>query len=178
MQGFVFIVVFGIVAWYYYHRFRESEVEYYKLHKKMSEVKCENVHLKERISDLELYKQDVSKTFKILDNELLGINEHIKNRSIQQQTIPVRINDEDGDGNGEVEPSQRISILTPEMLGQLFHSMQNEQEHFAPVQNTSASVEEIKQDERGEQEHELTSTLSNMNMSMSNMNNFEKYLIE
>jgi cell division protein FtsB len=176
MQGFVFIVVFAIVAWYYYHRFRESEVEYFKLHKKMSEVKCENVHLKERISDLELYKQDVSKTFKILDNELLGINEHIKNRSIQQQTIPVQINEEDG---GEVEPSQRISILTPEMLGQLFHSMQNEQEHFIHVQNTSASVEEIKQDERDEQEHEQTSTLNtSLNTSLSNMNNFEKYLIE
>lgn len=167
MQGFVFIVVFGIVAWYYYHRFRESETEYYKLYKRMSEVKCENLHLKERISDLELYKQDVSKTFKILDNELLGINEHIKNRGIQQQNIPVTIND----GGGEVEPSQRISILTPEMLGQLFHSMQNEQEHFTPVQNTSASVEEVKQEE---QQHELAS----FNIQSSNMNNFEKYLIE
>lgn len=170
MQGFVFIVVFGIVAWYYYHRFRESEAEYYKLYKKMSEVKCENVHLKERISDLELYKQDVSKTFKILDNELLGINEHIKNRNVQQQNIPVRSNDEGGDG--EVEPSQRISILTPEMLGQLFHSMQNEQEHFTPVNNNSASVEEVKDED--EREHELVS----FNISSNNVNNFEKYLIE
>lgn len=169
MQGFVFIVVFGIVAWYYYHRFRESEIEYFKLHKKFSDAKNENYYLKERISDLELYKQDVSKTFKILDNELLGINEHIKNKS-QQPPVDTNdngienVNDNNNNNNNvDFQPSQRISILTPEMLGQLFHSMQNEQEHFT-------SVEEVKME--GEDD------LASFNINSKNPNNFDKYLIE
>lgn len=162
MQGFVFIVVFSIVAWYYYHRFRESEIEYFKLKRKIAEVKSDNLHLKERIKDLELYKQDVSKTFKILDNELLGINEHIKHNSNQEPIVSIEDNNNNNNRTTE-QPNQRISILTPEMLGQLFQSMQNENEHF--------TIGEEKDEIDGRKE-DLAS------FSIQESNSFDKYLID
>ena len=42
--------------------------------------------MKSRIKDLQSYKNDVSKTFKILDNELLLINDHLKRQSNLQST--------------------------------------------------------------------------------------------
>jgi predicted nuclease with TOPRIM domain len=107
-NALVLCAIIGFVAWYYYQKFQESEKEYYKLHSQFLEVCNENVRLKEKMTDLEVYKDDVSKTFKILDNELSLINNHIKTRT---DTTP---------------PTNRVSLLTPEMLSSLFTNVNQE----------------------------------------------------
>ena len=65
----IICVIFGVVSWYYFNKFMESEREYSRLHKSYDELHMENKKMKSRLKDLQSYKNDVSKTFKILDNE-------------------------------------------------------------------------------------------------------------
>jgi predicted nuclease with TOPRIM domain len=109
-NGLILCAIIGFITWYYYQKFQESERAYYNLHSQFVEVCNENGRLKEKLSDLEVYKDDVSKTFKILDNELSLINNHIKTRA-----PPI------------VEtPTNRVSLLTPEMLSNLFSNVNQE----------------------------------------------------
>ena len=103
----------GFIAFYYFNKFNQIERTYYILHRQFLESCKENKKMKVKIADLQLYKDDVSKTFKILDNELLMINDHIK----KQTTIPSTENEDE---------SNRISILSPQVLNSLFESMNQE----------------------------------------------------
>lgn len=137
----VLCAVIGFITWYYFNKFQESEREYYKLHKKYEEAVHENARIKSRVKDLQSYKNDVSKTFQILDNELLMINDHLKrrgNNSVQGTLRP------DGQQEGI---SNRVSILTPELLGTLFNNMNQER------QPTSAS-NQVFQRHQGQEERE------------------------
>ena len=77
----IICVIFGIISWYYFNKFLESEREYTKLHKRFDNLHIENQKMRSRIKDLQSYKTDVSKTFQILDNELVMINDHLKRRN-------------------------------------------------------------------------------------------------
>ena len=106
------------VAFYYYNKFQESEREYIKLHSEHTNALREMQSAQARLHDLQTYKDDVSKTFEILDKELVTINEHIKNKDNSQQP-------------------NRVSMLTPEVLGMLFDNMNQEETtviHEAPGQ--------------------------------------------
>lgn len=117
----ILCALIAIVAWYYFNKFKESEKEYYNLHKKFVQMCHENIRCRSRIKDLQLYKDDVSKTFQILDNELLLIKDRI--------TSPNRLIGQINSGNlsqiqeGSVTSQRlanRISLMTPNLLNQLF----------------------------------------------------------
>lgn len=117
---FVLCAVIGFIAWYYFNKFQDSEKEYCKLHRKYEEAISENTRIKSRVKDLQSYKNDVSKTFHILDNELVMINDHLKRRTGETSTGNNNSN-QNGSNSG------RVSILTPELLGTLFNNMNQEQ---------------------------------------------------
>lgn len=90
------IIAFAWLVWYYFNKFEQSEKAYYNLHQNHMMLYEQNKNLNQKVYDLEMYKNDVSKTFKILDNELLLINEQLRGnpsdnslvRSLQQSFIP------------------------------------------------------------------------------------------
>lgn len=119
----IFCLILGLISWYYFNKFQDSEKEYNKLYKRFEHVYMENQKVKSRIKDLQSYKNDVSKTFKILDNELVLINDHLKKqneapineRQRQQQSIlrPYYMRNN--------IPSNNVSLLTPDLLTSLFN---------------------------------------------------------
>lgn len=166
-NALVLCAIIGFVAWYYYQKFQESEKEYYKLHSQFLEVCNENVRLKEKMTDLEVYKDDVSKTFKILDNELSLINNHIKTRT---DTTP---------------PTNRVSLLTPEMLSSLFTNVNQENpdvlasfsyEVHAPIVPQTEQTE-IEQPVIQAETEELNTEQPQQLQQLQPTNNYEKFLI-
>lgn len=77
----IICVILGLMVFYYYNKFQDSEKEYLSLHKKFDQVYTENQKIKSRLKDLQYYKNDVSKTFKILDKELEQISDHINKQN-------------------------------------------------------------------------------------------------
>ena len=83
----VVICILSILLWYYYTKYNEYPLALYNLR----EI---NNKLKTKIKYLENYKNDVSKTFKILDTELVLINEHIndnKNNNLFETSVTPNI---------------------------------------------------------------------------------------
>jgi len=111
----IICVILGLMVFYYYNKFQDSESEFLSLHKKFDQIYTENQKMKTRLKDFQYYKNDVSKTFKILDKELEQINEHIYNQhnteenSTQQQTINQTINQT----NANQHRTIRRTISTP-----------------------------------------------------------------
>jgi hypothetical protein len=94
---------------------RQSEL----LHQN-TKLKDENKKLKLRLKYLENYKNDVSKTFKILDNELGLINEHIKNKNTHN-TPSSQTEDQNSD---EQVPNHFRTTFTPNVLNSLLRTSQ------------------------------------------------------
>ena len=144
----IICVVFGIISWYYFNKFRESENEYTKLHNKFDQSYTENQKMKSRIKDLQSYKNDVSKTFKILDNELLLINDHLKRQSNLPSTpmspmspmsrmsrmSPMNIGLSRISSFTSLPSSNNVSLLTPELLTSLFNMNSESQNPMQPQQ--------------------------------------------
>lgn len=142
----ILCAIIGFIAWYYFNKFQESEKEYCKMHRKYEEVVNENARIKSRIKDLQSYKDDVSKTFKILDNELLMINDHIKQRN-NGSSPATTSNERRLQDNHTLNGTQgnRVSILTPELLGTLFNNMNQERqshERFTDDNYRNDSIDE------------------------------------
>ena len=122
----IFCLVLGIVSWYYFNKFQDSEKEYNKLYKRFEQVYIENQKVKSRIKDLQSYKNDVSKTFKILDNELVMINDHLKkqNENVtperQRPPLPPRPPAARSFYMRNI-PNDNVSLLTPDLLTSLFN---------------------------------------------------------
>ena len=122
----IFCLVLGIVSWYYFNKFQDSEKEYNKLYKRFEQVYIENQKVKSRIKDLQSYKNDVSKTFKILDNELVMINDHLKkqNENVtperQRPPLPPRPPAARSFYMRNI-PNDSVSLLTPDLLTSLFN---------------------------------------------------------
>jgi hypothetical protein len=157
----IICVIFGVVSWYYFNKFMESEREYSRLHKSYDELHIENKKMKSRVKDLQSYKNDVSKTFKILDNELVLINDHLKRNSqqnIQAQTnfpmnssitssIPIgRIPLARVASFTSLPQNNNISLLTPELLTSLFNMNTEEINHQQqPVQQQPVQQQPVQQ---------------------------------
>jgi len=95
VQLWLIICIFiGTFAWYYYNKFLESEKEYKQLHNDYMECRNENEKNKVKIRELVRYQQDVSRTFKIMDNEIKSINDHITKE--RQPETPQRMAQSDG----------------------------------------------------------------------------------
>lgn len=131
-QHIIIICIVTILLWYYYMKSKEQDDKYLPVMVRQSELMHENSKLKQdnkklrmRIKYLENYKNDVSKTFKILDSELGLINEHIKQTRGPQVSL-----------NEPVHPPPSISSsnmfrtsVTPSILNTL---LQTSQEAPAP----------------------------------------------
>ena len=142
----IICIIFGIISWYYFNKFLESEREYSKLHKRFDNLHMENQKMRTRIKDLQSYKTDVSKTFQILDNELIMINDHLKRRGDrtglqnqnpvrnavsnagQQPSIPIHTTIQTSripltriSSFANMPTGNNVSLLTPELLTSLFN---------------------------------------------------------
>lgn len=110
-------IIASLLAFFFYTKFEQSEREYVKLHDEYLKVVRDREKTKRRVKDLQSYKDDISKTFKILDNELAMINEHIKRKEGQKET---------NDGVGELRGSNLSVMLTPEILNGFFDGINTE----------------------------------------------------
>lgn len=110
----IICVIFGVISWYYFNKFLESEREYSRLHSRFESLSTENQKMKSRIKDLQSYKNDVSKTFKILDNELVMINDHLKKHNQQEESFnnPVQV-----PSSQPVFPNIRSTVHTQSIPG-------------------------------------------------------------
>lgn len=109
----VILIILGLVSWYYFNKLQQSEENYKILHYQFEKVCIDNHKMKTRIQDLELYKNDISKTFNILDKELLVINDNLRRRNGNN------VNRENALG------SANVSIITPELLHNLLDTSDN-----------------------------------------------------
>ena len=168
----IICVVFGIISWYYFNKFRESENEYTKLHNKFDQSYTENQKMKSRIKDLQSYKNDVSKTFKILDNELLLINDHLKRQSNLQSTpmssmssmspmspmspmssmSPMNIGLSRISSFTSLPSSNNVSLLTPELLTSLFNMNSESQNPMQPQQQPQPQQQQQPQSQQQPQQ--------------------------
>lgn len=117
------LVVAGFIAWYYFQKYEESRNEYHRLFE-------ENMRIKARIEDLEIYKRDISKTFEILDNELVVINQHIQRQADNNEPQDTF------ESNSVSEPiNASVSVITPEFLSSLMGEGSNGYEKYLLEEN-------------------------------------------
>lgn len=114
--SFLIVICLLGISFYYYSKSREYEKRHYiddkkffVLNKHIEKLAYENANYKVRIRDLQKYKNDVSKTFKILDTELVHINNHVEKNSQLSRNIQ--------------DSNNHISLLTPDMLSNLLDNM-------------------------------------------------------
>ena len=104
----------------------------------------ENQKVRTRVKDLQSYKTDVSKTFQILDNELVMINDHLQKRNDrggnqvrnivsnanagQQPSVPIHTTIQTSripltriSSFANMPSYNNVSLLTPELLSSLFN---------------------------------------------------------
>lgn len=141
-------VIVGFIAFYYFNKFNESEKEYIKLHGSVREIYNENQKLKLKVKELQAYKDDVSKTFKILDNELVMINDHIQRRQQpQQHTLSSSLSSSllnPLNSQHSQTGLNRVSLLTPELLNTVFFDIQPQrQNNTQPTAIINTIVENI-----------------------------------
>ena len=144
----IICILLGLISWYYFTKLQDSEKEYTKLYKKYENTCMENEKIKSRVNDLQSYKNDVSKTFKILDNELVLINEHLNKRN-----TPVNI------GRPALNFRNNVSLLTPQLLSSLFNNVNTEDATLPnPFSRTysSSSLQNLTQQHERQPERQQT----------------------
>ena len=77
-SSLLIIIILLTIVWYLYTKYKEYEKKNYQLQSHFDKLTMENSNYRTRIKDLQKYKNDVSKTFKILDTELTNINNHVE----------------------------------------------------------------------------------------------------
>jgi len=113
----IIYVILGLLLFYYYNKLQDSEKEFLFLHKKFDQIYIENQKMKSRLKDFQYYKNDVSKTFKILDKELGQINNHIyKQNSLQQEQQPQQQQQQPSQPQPPQPPQQQQQNLTNRIL--------------------------------------------------------------
>jgi hypothetical protein len=126
------IIVLLTTSWYYYTKYKEYEKENHFLQNNVNKTNMENSNYRTRIKDLQKYKNDVSKTFKILDTELTNINNHVeKSNTHHFQLATNPINSSVNELTSQSIPG-RVNLLTPDMLNNLIDNMNQEFNFFTP----------------------------------------------
>ncbi len=165
-NSMVIIVIIGIVALFYYQKYKEVQMNYSKLYHKFT-------HMKAQVKELQMYKNDISKTFQILDTELDTINKHIQRQSqrrtdttptLQQTDIPQNINST----TSHHTTRPRISLMTSDILSTLFNNIN--QEFVEQEQNgATASIEaETESEKEG-------LPMENLESAQTFSNEYDKY---
>jgi septal ring factor EnvC (AmiA/AmiB activator) len=157
----IMCIIFGLFSFYYFNKFQESEKEYTRLHKKFDEIYIENQKMKSRIKDLQSYKDDVSKTMKILDNELVLINNHLQKQNVetaprnssvrqrQSRMSPYLRMTRTAEFPRSSYNSNNISLLSTELLSSLFNNM-NQENYQAPNLQQSLVNENVEQNQQNQ----------------------------
>lgn len=82
------VCIVCILLWFYYTKSTEQDNKYIPISQLVNEnttLRKEVKKLRTRLKYLERYKTDLSKTFKILDSELVLINDHLKKTQTPEQ---------------------------------------------------------------------------------------------
>jgi hypothetical protein len=116
MEHFILLIVSICVAVWFFYKYKESQVKLKSFISKNLSLKLENNSMKSKMKYLETYKDDVSKTFKILDDELLLIKDNLQQQPRQQNT--TRQNTQSVPRQSVI-PHHRVSLLTPNLLTSL-----------------------------------------------------------
>ena len=111
MEHFLLLIVSICVSFWFFYKYKESQTKLKMTISKNLSLKLENSSIKTKMKYLETYKTDVSKTFKILDDELLLIKDNLT-QNPQQQQISTSTNQ-------QTLPRHRVSLLTPSVLTSL-----------------------------------------------------------
>jgi len=158
-SNFSLLIIIALLttSWYYYMKYKEYEKEVIILSNNVTKMNIENTNYRVRIKDLQKYKNDVSKTFKILDNELVHINNHVEknNQQLQSQQSQLPIPQLQNQSN-------RINLLTPDMLNNLIENMNQELSFYIPSeamngltpQNTPGDISPIMQFSLQQDQHQ------------------------
>ena len=75
----IIVCILAFLLWYYFIKAKENESKNLQISNEICQLYTENQKLKKKNNFLQEYKNDISKTFKILNNELVVINEKVKN---------------------------------------------------------------------------------------------------
>ena len=112
----ILVFIISILLWFYYIKSKDQDDKYIPVMIRQSQLinennilKRETKKLKSRIKYLEKYKEDVSKTFRILDNELVMITDHINKNTNQQEQEQFPL-------------QQEITSMTPDILSTLLNT--------------------------------------------------------
>ena len=188
-------IILGIISWYYFNKFLESEREYSKLHKRFDNLHMENQKMRTRVKDLQSYKTDVSKTFQILDNELIMINDHLQKRNDrgsnpirnavsnanvgQQQSIPFHTTIQTSripltriSSFASMPSTNNVSLLTPELLTSLFN-MNTEDLRQPPQQQPqqqNTQQQNIQVNDTNTQQQNTQQQLQQLNIQVNDTN--------
>lgn len=141
---FVLFLFFAFL--YYFHKYYETKRSQKRIFDKLSFLWIENQKLKTRLKELQTYKNDVSRTFKILDTELVLINEQLRQQNIIQNE-PLTF---DLDENA-------ITLMTPQILTNLIENMNQEdpqQEIVIDYAEQQSPIQQPEQPELVEQSEE------------------------
>ena len=142
---FLTIMISLCITYFYYTKYKEYEKEFYILNKKHDKAIVENDNYKLRIKDLQKYKNDVSKTFKILDNELNHINNHVE----RQNQLQLQLHRQNNDSS-----FNNVNLLTTDILTNLINNMN--QEYSTPQNTPSVPLEDTVQENETIRENSST----------------------
>lgn len=130
MENFILLIVSICVSVWLFYKYKELQIKFKSVVSKNLSLKLDNNSMKTKMKYLETYKDDVSKTFKILDDELLLIKDNLTSRSQPPSQTQQRLNNQTQNvPRQSVIPHHRVSLLTPTVLNSL---MSNE----TPVQQS------------------------------------------
>ena len=134
MNGSIIIIcILSILLWFYFMKYSEHEIKYLPVMVKqkqvISQLRNENLKLKSKLKYLQTYKNDVSKTFQILDNELVMINDKLK-----QESLPIE----------QTQTPLFQTSFTPSILNSLLNSVNTdlttEIQNTAPLRNPTDDI--------------------------------------
>lgn len=116
-NNIITILLVGAIVWVCYVKYQEYQYKTLQLMSKNHLLEIENQKMKTKIRYLQNYKTDVSKTFKILNNELSLIKENL--------------------------PENSVNILTPQIFNSLMSSEPETPDVNANVANVNANVANV-----------------------------------
>ena len=169
MEGSIIIIsILVILLWFYFMKYSEQESKFLPVMLKQKQVisrlKDENIKIKSELKYLHNYKNDVSKTFQILDNELVMINDRIK----QTETVPSN--------QFSTQNQPRSSFQTsfnPSILNTLLNSASIPTQQTQPTQPTPTQPTQPTQVNENEQLGGDLFNIFNRFLTGQNVSNFE-----
>lgn len=108
---FLLVSISCMSCFFFYAKIISVNEEKILLLKIIDKKSDEIFYLKNKIDDLKRYQEDVSRTFKILDNELVAITEKIDKHTSGAVTVTTQ------------RPQNPISLLNPELLNEIFANL-------------------------------------------------------